>query len=64
VDQATAKKATIQIVSGWPLYASSTVVAYWFPIAGLTIIAGIQVLWILLSIGDDVLDDEADQAVS
>jgi uncharacterized membrane protein len=50
---AAAKSATIQIFSGLPIYASTTVISYWFPITGLVIIFGLEVLWIVMSVGSN-----------
>jgi hypothetical protein len=53
VSKTAVKRATIQIFSGWLIYASTTVISYWFPITGLMIIFGSQALWIVMSVGVD-----------
>jgi uncharacterized membrane protein len=50
---AAVKSATIQIFSGLPVYAGTTVISYWFPTAGLIIILGLEVLWIVMSVGSN-----------
>jgi len=53
VSNAAVKSATIQIFSGLPIYAGTTVISYWFPVTGLVIIFGLQVLWIVMSVGSN-----------
>ena len=48
-----AKRVTIQIASGLLVYGGTTIVSYWFPITGLLIILGFQILWVVMSVGDD-----------
>ncbi len=50
---AAVKRVTIQIFGGCLLYASTTVISYWSPIIGLMIIFGLQILWIIISVGID-----------
>ena len=50
---AAAKSITIQIFTALPVYATTIVISYWLPIVGLIIIAGLHVLWIVMSVGDD-----------
>jgi uncharacterized membrane protein len=51
-DRAAVKTATIQIFSGLPVYAATTVMSYWFPIIGLVVILGMQLLWIVSTTGE------------
>jgi uncharacterized membrane protein len=50
---AAVKSATIQIFCGLPVYAGTTVISYWFPMTGLIIIFGLEVLWIVMSVGSN-----------
>ena len=43
----------MQTIAGALLYAGTTVVSYWFPVAGFIVIFASQVLWIIVSIGED-----------
>ena len=47
------KSATIKTFSGLPIYAGTTVISYWFPTTGLVIIFGLEVLWIVMSVGSN-----------
>jgi TMEM175 potassium channel family protein len=53
MSKATVKRATIQIASGLLAYGSTTVISYWFPITALMIILGFQILWVVMSVGDE-----------
>jgi uncharacterized membrane protein len=48
---AAMRSATIQIFSGLPVYAGTTIISYWFPIIGLIVIFGMELLWIVMSTG-------------
>jgi len=50
---AAVKSATIKTFSGLPIYAGTTVISYWFPTTGLVIIFGLEVLWIVMSVGSN-----------
>jgi len=53
LSKAAARKVTRHTISGTVLYACTIVLSYWFPIAGFLIIFASQMLWIVVSIGDD-----------
>ena len=53
VRDAAVKNVTIQIFSGLPVYAGTMVISNWFPITGLMIIFGLEVLWITMSVGSN-----------
>ncbi len=50
VNRAVVKRDTIQLFSGVPIYAGTTVISYWFPVVGLAIIFGMELLWIVMTI--------------
>jgi hypothetical protein len=41
------------MLSGGLVYASTTVIAYWFPMTAFIMIFASQVLWIVMSIAED-----------
>ncbi|HKX18443.1 MAG TPA: TMEM175 family protein [bacterium] len=47
--RAAVKRDTIQMLSGLPAYAGTTVISYWFPMIGLAIIFGMELLWIVMT---------------
>lgn len=49
---AAVKKVVGQTLSGTAVYVATTIIAYWFPIAGLVVIVGVQVLWIVMSVAE------------
>ena len=53
VSHAAVRTATIQMLSGGLVYASTTVIAYWFPMTAFIMIFASQVLWIVMSIAED-----------
>jgi TMEM175 potassium channel family protein len=53
VSHAATRKATIQMLCGTSLYVATTILSYWFPITALIVIFANQLLWIVLSVGED-----------
>jgi uncharacterized membrane protein len=53
VSKTTVKTLTIQMFMGSVIYAGTTVLAYWFPIAVVIIIFLSQALWIIVSVNEN-----------
>ncbi len=53
VSKAAVRKTTIQTFGGSVLYAGTTIISYWFPVIGFSMIFASQALWIILSVGED-----------
>ena len=51
VTKAHVRKLSIQCASGLPVYLTTTIISYWFPIPGLIIIFGLFFLWIGMAVG-------------
>jgi uncharacterized membrane protein len=53
ISHAVVRKTTSQMIGGSALYAATTVISYWFPMAGFLIIFASQALWIVVFVGED-----------
>ncbi len=49
---AVVKKIVTQTLGGTAVYVGTTIIAYWFPIAGLVLIVACQILWIVMSVSE------------
>ena len=60
VSKAAERKVTIHTLSGFIFYLCTTALSYWYPVTALIIMAGVQVLWIVLSVDEGVRDVTTD----
>jgi uncharacterized membrane protein len=51
--RAMVRTTTVQMLVGCLIYAGTTVLSYWFPLAGVVIIFLSQALWIVISVTED-----------
>jgi len=54
VSDAVLTRATLQTGTGPLIYISTTVLAYWFPVAALIIILASQIMWVVVSVEDNL----------
>jgi hypothetical protein len=47
------RKVSIQLFSGFVIYALTALVSYWFAISGLVIVFSLEILWVIVAIGSE-----------
>ena len=56
VSPAMVKTVTIQMLGGALLYTITSIISYWFPMIGLIVMFATQILWIVVSVGDNAIE--------